>query len=476
MSGAEPIKNRTKSFSTDCPRHLHKVLICLAVLLSACVEVPDRNPVKDAVGLPPAWTARPAEAHKSEVSAWLANFKNDDLKVLIAAALDGNNDLKATATRIAQARALARIEGAAAKPQADLAPGFQHADAGREARAYAPDGNVWSVPFNFSWEWDVWGRIGDARTAAELESDAAGADLRGAALSLAARTAQGCFELAEARQRVAVVQASIDDRGALVELLQGRFNLGLAQGLDLSLALTDLSDARAELNDAANQVQLAQRRLEVLLGHYPAGAVERCRQLPELPAAMPSGLPAELLNRRPDIVAAFARLRAQDHRLSSARKALLPRVTLAASGGSLGRTLADLSDPRSAAWNLALGLTQPLYAGDRLQADIDLRAAQSGEALHRYRETVLQALREVEQSLAAEAWLRGREQALNAAVKQTETSRALAIYSYRNGTVDILTLLDSYRSTLIAQTALLDARLKLLNNRLDLYLALGGGV
>ncbi|MGY6276832.1 efflux transporter outer membrane subunit [Methylomonas sp. MgM2] len=450
--------------------------LCPLLLTVACVEVPGRDPVLDAVALPAAWAARPAEEYQAEVSAWLASFNDDDLKVLIAAALDGNNDLRAAAARVPQARALARIEGAAAKPQLDLAPGFEHVDVGRDARAYAADGNVWRVPFNFSWEWDVWGRIGDARRAAELAADAAEADWRGAVLSLAARTVQTCFELAEARQRVTVVQSSIDDRGALVELLQGRFNLGLAQGLDLSLALTDLSDARAELNDASNQVQLAQRRLEVLLGQYPAGSVERCGQLPELPAAMPAGLPAELLSRRPDIVAAFARLRAQDQRLSSARKALLPRVTLAASGGSLGSTLADLSDPRSAAWNLALGLTQPLYAGDRLQADIDLRAAQSDEALHSYRETVLQALREVEQSLAAENWLRGREQVLDVTVKQTETSRALAIYSYRNGTVDILTLLDSYRSTLIAQTALLDARLKLLNNRLDLYLALGGGV
>jgi outer membrane protein TolC len=187
-------------------------------------------------------------------------------------------------------------------------------------------------------------------------------------------------------------------------------------------------------------------------------------------------LPAELLTRRPDIVATFARLRAQDHRLSSARKALLPRVNLAAGGGSLANTLADLSDPRSAAWNLALGLTQPLYAGDRLQADIDLRAAQSEEALHQYRQTVLNALREVEQSLAAERKLLEREKALAGAVKQTETSRELAIYAYRNGTVDILTLLDSYRSTLTARTSLLDARLNLLNNRLGLYLALGGGV
>jgi multidrug efflux system outer membrane protein len=273
-----------------------------------------------------------------------------------------------------------------------------------------------------------------------------------------------------------VVQASIDERSALVGLLQSRFNLGLAQGLDLSLAQTDLSDARAELEDAGNRVQLAARRLEVLLGRYPGAGIEYCERLPDLPAALPAGVPAELLTRRPDVVAAFVRLRSQDHRLSSARKALLPRVTLAAAGGTLGSSLADLTDPRAAAWNLALGLTQPLYAGDRLRADIDQQAAQSEEALHRYRETALNALREAEQSLSAEDWLKGRQQALAETVEKTETSRSLAIYAYRNGNADILTLLDSYRSTLVARTALLDARLQLLNNRVDLYLALGGGI
>ncbi|WP_150050244.1 efflux transporter outer membrane subunit [Methylomonas rhizoryzae] len=443
--------------------------------LAGCVQTPPRDPLQETVPLPVSWRARPVAAQKGEVGAWLASFRYPDAVALVTAALDGNNDLQAAAARIRQARAQARIEGAPARPQLELAPGFAHAGAGREARAYADDGTLWTLPLNLSWEWDLWGRIADARQAAGLSAEAAEADWRGAGLSLAAATVQTCFELAEARQRLAVVQASIDDRATLVDLLQGRFNLGLADGLDLSLALTDLNDARAELQDADNRIQLGQRRLEVLLGQYPAGETGRCRQLPDLPEPLPAGLPAELLTRRPDIVAAFARLRAQDHRLSSARKALLPRVNLAAGGGSLGNTLADLSDPRAAAWNLALGLSQPLYAGDRLQADIDLRAAQSDEALHLYRQTVLNALREVEQSLAAEHKLLEREQALAGAVKQTETSRELAIYSYRNGTVDILTLLDSYRSTLTAQTALLGARLNLLNNRLALYLALGGG-
>lgn len=446
------------------------------VFLSACSTVPERNAAREAGPLPTAWTALPAGSAKGEISAWLANFRDKDVETLVLAALDNNNDLEAATARVDQARAQARIEGASAKPQLALLPGFEHGDAGRDVKILTTTGNRWSMPFNLSWELDVWGRIGDAQQAAALEADAVQVDLHGAALSLAARTAQTCFQLAEARQRVAVVQASIDERGTLVELLQGRFNLGLAEGLDLSLALTDLSDARAELKEAGNQVHQAQRRLEVLLGHYPAGIMERCARLPELPAASPSGLPSELLARRPDVSAAFMRLRSRDQRLSSARKALLPHLTLAAGGGTLASTLSDLTDPRSAAWNLVLGLAQPLYAGDRLQADIDLQAAQNREALYRYRETVLNAFREVEQSLAAEDWLIGREQALSTTAKQTETSRALAIYSYRNGSVDILTLLDSYRSTLIARTALLDARLQLLNNRLDLYLALGGWV
>jgi len=451
-------------------------LVAVACGLAACVAPPERQPVKETVALPKAFAALPAAARNAEVSAWLASFHDADVNALVTVALAANNDLRATAARIDQARALARIEGADARPQLAFPPAFQHVGGGRRTRDLVNEGNVLTLPFELTWEVDVWGRIADARRAAELSADAAEADWRAAKLSLAARTARTCFELAEARQRVEVVQTSVKDRGVLAELLQGRFNLGLAVGLDLSLALTDLSDARAELNDAANDVQQAQRRLELLLGRYPAGTLARCQKMPGLPAPIPVGLPAELLSRRPDIVAAFARLRSQDRRLSGARKALLPRLTLLADGGSLGRTWSDLADPGSVAWNVILGLTQPVYAGGRLRADIDLQAAHSEEALHQYRETVLDAFREVEQSLAAEQWLRKREQEAAAIVKQNNISRELAIYSYRNSVVGILTLLDSYRMTLFAETLLLEAQLHMLNNRLDLYLALGGGI
>jgi NodT family efflux transporter outer membrane factor (OMF) lipoprotein len=293
---------------------------------------------------------------------------------------------------------------------------------------------------------------------------------------LSARTVQSCFELAEARQQVRVLEENIAQRRVVAQLARGRFALGLSEGLDLSLALTDLTDAEAELANAHNRVQITARLLQILLGRYPEDLIPDCTALPELPPRLPPGVPADLLARRPDVVAAFTRLRAQDLRLISARRALLPRLTLTGAGGAQSAALANFIEPREAVWNVAAGLAQPLYTGGRLRAEIELNAARVEEETNRYRQTVLNALREVEQSLAAEGRLIDRERALMEQVRLTDISQRLAIRSYRNGTITILTLLDSYRSTLAAQSTLLDVRRQLLTNRVALYLALGGAV
>jgi multidrug efflux system outer membrane protein len=446
------------------------MILLAAGLLAGCAAPPEREAVRTAGTVPPHWSA-PAAA-EGAVTPWLRSFGDPGLSGLVHAALSGNFNLKAVAARIDQARALARIEGAARQPQVELAPGYQHMGL---AEASVPVyGDYWELPVNLSWELDLWGRIRSAQQAVEAEVEAARSDLDGAVLSLAARTVQTCFELAEARQQVQVVEQSIAERRTLVDLVKSRFTLGLTGGLDLSLAATDLSDAEAQLAEARDRAQRTARQLDALLGRYPAGATPRCAGLPEPPPPLPAGLPSDLLARRPDIVAGFARLRALDLRLSSAEKALLPRVTLNAAVGMSGAAAADLVDPRSAAWNLALGLIQPLFTGGRLSAEIDLAAARVEEETQRYRDTVLNAFRQVEETLAAERWLLDRERALAETLRRTETSRKLAIHAYRNGTVEILTLLDSYRSTLNARSASLAARRQVLQNRVGLYLALGG--
>ncbi len=414
-----------------------------------------------------------AQAEMPVPSRWAETFHDSRLVALVDAALANNYELKAAAARVDAAVAQARIDGSPRWPQLSFVADHQQAQV-REAGFGSSRFSAFEALFGVSWEVDVWGRIRDQHQASRTEALASQRDFYGARLSLAARVAQSYFELTEAKLQVAVIEQSIRDRTVITELVRGRFQRGLVRGLDLRLAMNDLANAEAQLQDARNRTQSLARRLEILLGRYPSGEELAADTLPPLPAVVPAGLPSELLERRPDLAAAFGRLQAADLRTVSAQKLRLPRITLTASGGSRSVDLTELVDPRAAAWNVFAGLMQPVFTGWRIEGEIFRNQARAEEALNHYKNTALNAFREVEQALAAEEWLRQQETALKKAVEHTESSQKLAVYAYRNGIVEILTLLDSYRSTLNAQTAYLSVTRQLLSNRINLYLALGG--
>lgn len=446
----------------------------LFFILTGCMTAPQRDVKEVGAALPDQWGE--GEAFNQPIpTQWVATFGDAQLSALVDTALANNYELKAAAARVGAAVAQARIDGSSRWPQFFFTADHQQVQI-REAGFGASRFGVFEALFGLSWEVDVWGRIRDFQQASVLEADAMNTDYYGARLSLAARVAQSYFELTEAKLLVAVVEQSIKDRTIIANLVRGRFQRGLVRGLDLRLALTDLANAEAELKKARNLIQNIARRLEILLGHYPAGKEIASATLPQLPAAIPAGLPAELLERRPDLVATFRRLQADDLRAVSAKKLRLPRITLTAAGGTRSADLTDLIDPRSAAWNVFAGLMQPLFTGGRITGEIFRTQAFAEEALNIYKNTALNAFREVEQALAAEEWLRQQEISLKKAVEQTEASQKMAVYSYRNGLIGILTLLDSYRGTLNAQSAHLSVTRQLLSNRINLYLALGGNV
>jgi outer membrane protein, multidrug efflux system len=447
---------------------LRIVISVIMVLAAGCTTAPERNGIELA-NPPPQWTSANASGHPT-ATQWLGVFADPTLSALVHDALANNYDLKAAAARVDAAREQTRIDGSARWPQLYFTSGYQRAG------LISEETGLFEALFTMSWEIDVWDRIKAAQQAAGQDAEAVAADFQGARLSLAARTAQSYFELIEANLQTEVAEQSIKDRNTIVELVRGRFARGLTRGLDLRLVLTDLANAEAQLANARNRVQIVTRRLEVLLGRYPSNRLKSVSVLPTPPATLTAGLPSELLTRRPDLIAALARLQASDSRVESAKKTLLPRITLTAAGGTGSPALTELVDPRAVAWNLAMGLVQPIFTGGRLKAGIRLNEARTEEAFNQYQSTALNAFREVEQALAAEQWLRQQEQALKEAVDQTQASRKLAVYSYRQGLIEILTLLDSYRSTLNAQSAHLSVQRQLLNNRIDLYLALGGRV
>jgi NodT family efflux transporter outer membrane factor (OMF) lipoprotein len=438
------------------------------LLVAGCATAPERNAIE--ISQPPSHWSTENPVNSSIITQWLSSFADPGLNALVQEALNNNYDLKAAAARLTAAHEQSRIDGAPRWPQLTFAPGYQR------SKLTSVETGAFEALLMMSWEIDVWGRIKATLHAAGQEAEAVAADYYGARLSLAARTAQSYFELIEANLQAEVAEQSIKDRRTIVDLVRGRFARGLTRGLDLRLVLTDLENAKAQLASSRNQVQIVTRRLEVLLGRYPGNSLKKLSALPPPPPVLSSGLPSELLTRRPDLIAALSRLQATDSRTESAKKLLLPRITLTAGGGVSSPALAELIDPRAVAWNLAMGIVQPVFTGGRLKAGIRQNEARTEEALNQYQSTALNAFREVEQALAAEQWLREQEQALGEAVEQTRASRKLAVYSYRQGLIEILTLLDSYRSTLNAQSAHLSVQRQLLSNRIDLYLALGGGI
>jgi len=212
----------------------------------------------------------------------------------------------------------------------------------------------------------------------------------------------------------------------------------------------------------------------VLLGRYPADALQVSTNLPSLRQEVPAGLPSQLLRRRPDVVAAERQLAASLERVKAAKKEMLPTISLSASGGTSSGDLRDLLDTERIFWTVAGNLAQPIYQGGRLRAGVDFSDANSRQALANFSQSVLNAFQEVETFLAAEPHLQEEELALDQAAQESMAAEQLAWQQYQRGLVDIITVLETQRRAFNARSALLSVTNSRLVNRANLYLALGG--
>jgi NodT family efflux transporter outer membrane factor (OMF) lipoprotein len=326
-----------------------------------------------------------------------------------------------------------------------------------------------------SWELGVWGRIRSGQKAAGAEAGASAADLASARLSLAAQTVKAWAAAIEAGQQVSLARSTVDSYRVTAGQVRKRYEEGLRSPLDLRLALASLAGAEALLEARQIAAKNTLRQLEILLGRYPSGAVNPGDTLPVLEDTIPVGLPSELVARRPDLAAARQRLLAADWRVSESKAALLPRLSLTAGGGTATEDLSDLLDTDFKVWNIAANLAQPILEGGRLRAGVDLSRARTRQALAEYRGAVIRAFGEVENALTAESHLAKRESDLAEASAQSSAALRLARLRYQTGLDNFITVLESQRRALEAETALVSVRRERLDNRVNLHLALGGG-
>ncbi len=431
---------------------------------------------------PPQWTTPPGATARPD-SLWWRDFNDPALDSLITEALTHNYDLKAAYARLEAAAAQRTISGSALWPS--LAAGASASRRkqnfigfpipGAKSDILTTYANTFGVSANVSWEIDLWGRVGAARSAADAEWQATLADVRGLQLSLSAQTAKAYFSAVEAGQQVELALKNLETLQLSHDRIFRRYLRGIRSSLDYRLSRTDLANARTNLEQRQQQWETVRRQLELLLGRYPAARIETGHELAGVGAEIPAGLPADILTRRPDIVAAERRLAGARANVWSARAALFPAISLTASLGTSGKEVADMINPDLSVWSLAANVLQPIFNGGRILAGIDLAKAAQKQAFAAYANTVLRAYSEVETLLANENHLKKQGASMTIAMDEAEAARQLAEDRYRRGLVDIITLLNAQKSAYQAKSQWLSLQRSLLQNRIDLHLALGGG-
>ncbi len=334
--------------------------------------------------------------------------------------------------------------------------------------------NNYQLSARISWELDVWGRIRDETGAAYNEAFATLADLDGARLSVATQAAQGWYDLIEARLQRELAERTVEARSSSLRVTERRYQRGIASSLDVRLSRSQLASDQATLLQRKQQEQQASRRLEVLLGRYPSAELAAADALPVLPSLAGAGAPGDILARRPDILAAEARMEAAGLRSSAARKQLLPQLSISANVNTSGPVLADVIDPERLAGNLFSSLAQPIFQGGRLRANAKRARAQAEAAIFNYAQIVLSAYEEAENALAAEVILAGREEALRLAYEEALAGQELTERRYNSGATNIFNLLDAQTRRIVAESQYITVTSQRLRNRVQLYLAIGG--
>ncbi|MBD3162722.1 MAG: efflux transporter outer membrane subunit [Candidatus Eisenbacteria bacterium] len=453
-----------------------RVLLLPLFLVSGCAGWrPAREPEVD----PPDRFVQPHAADSLDERSWTRAFGDTTLARLIDEGLSENLSVRQAVARLDRFRAMRAAANATWFPALNLrASVSETGEVGDDPQPsfQAMSLSPYSATLSASYELDLWGELAAGRAAALADQLASERELRSLSLTIAAQIARTYYRIAELEAQRTLLEATVrsyEDSHALVE---ARYRRGVAPSLDVYQAETNLAGAKAqELITEAN-LDAAQHALSVLLGRWPDP--RKLHPAPELPEAtdpIPPGVPADLLQRRPDVRAAYWRLRAADRRAAEAVAARLPGLTLTGTLSGRGEEPSEAFDPDGWIWTAVGELFAPLFDGGRRKANADRADAVYREQAAAYREAILIAVQEVEDALA-----RGRRQRRAVAqyarqVEAADASLRLATDRYLRGVGEYLQVVVAQTSYFNAQRSWIAARRNLLDLRVGLFTSLGGG-
>lgn len=445
-------------------------VLALLVIVGAqgCALAPE--PTRDEIAvkalpntrMPPTWST-PAAAG-TVATGWLTQFDDPRLQALVADALKFNADLREAATRVERAAAYVRIAGG------ELYPAVTGIDReGDESGA-----GIDALFVRATWEIDVWGRIRYGVRSARDQHAATQSEYAFARASLAALVVKSWFLVTEATLQKQLITDIVDSSSALVRFSEERVRVGIGSDFDVSSARVSLETYRDTLAQVELSRQQAVRALELLVGRYPATELEAAQSWPAVAESIPAGIPSELLERRPDIIAAERRVGAAFNLVQEARAARLPSVSISGTGSHLSSDVFVLQDRDDVEWSVGGSVLAPLFRGGALQAQVKVRTAEQDAAIAAYGDTVLMAFKEVEDALSGERAMQEREQILTAAAGEAERAVGFAQKRYSVGSGDLRAVQQQQLAYHSTRMSLLRVQSERRIQRVNLHLALGG--
>ncbi|SDI45788.1 MULTISPECIES: efflux transporter outer membrane subunit [Pseudomonas] len=452
--------------------------LLLAVALGGCSLAPTYE--RPEAPVPANWKIGAAQCCRTVNELdWQSFIVDPDLRRLAGTALENNRPLRQTLLDVEQARALYRIQ------RADRVPGLDGSATGNRQRLPADlSTNGSAVSSNYQvglalpeYELDLFGRVKSLSDSALQQFLASEESARGARLALVAEVSQAYLSYDSAQRRLALTQQTLASREDSLALIGKRRTAGAATALDYQEALGLVEQSRAEQESNLRQKQQAFNALVLLLGTKDAA-----KQIPQTPQAklmllqdVAPGTSSELIERRPDILAAEHLLQARNADIGAARAAFFPRISLTGTFGTSSAELSGLFDGGSRSWSFVPSLSLPLFDAGRNQASLDLAEVRKDSAVAAYEGSIQTAFREVADALAASDTLRREEVARRALADTSGEALKLAKARYEGGVDSHLRYLDAQRSSFVNEAAYIETSTQRQIALVDLFRALGGG-
>jgi multidrug efflux system outer membrane protein len=452
---------------------------CAIALLAGCALGPNYH--RPALDVPAQFrdVAPPADAPSFGESGWWTAYPDPDLQALLSNALKNNYDVKIAVARIDEARAQLGSARLSYLPQVSAQAGASrnqisdYALTPGASRIYNED----QVQILASYQLDLWGQLRRANEAARANLLASRFAARAVSVTLVATVANAYFQLISLDAELEITKRTVVTREKFLELTHAQHERGYATGLDAATAEAQLAAARATLPDLERQIAQTEDQISTLLGSNP-GPITRAHYgeaVPEAPPRPPPGLPASLLERRPDIAQAEQALVSANAAVGVAKAALFPNISLTASSGSLSVPLNHLFTAPAAEWGVGVSLIQPLINVQSNIYQVELADARKREALYQYQQTVQAAFQDVADALVAYQKYGEQEREEVTQVNALRRAREIALARYRMGYASYFDVIQADRDLFTAELALAQAYASDLGAFVHLYSSLGGG-